>query len=290
MHIAQALHEEASTPPLTRLEAQMLLLHALGRRTDDRAWLLSHGEQALTPVTHALFRSFCQRRREGEPVAYLTGHKAFYGLDLRIDRRVLDPRPDTETLVEWALTVLHHTPSPRVLDLGTGSGAIALALAQARPDAMLHAVDRSPDALDLAQHNARCLGLRVRFMQSNWFEGLPAMGQPTADGGAWTSQAFDLIVSNPPYIAAADPHLAALRHEPLEALAAGHDGLDDLKTIISGAHFYLKTGAWLLLEHGHDQSQAVQGLLHAAGFLHVASHEDLGGIARCTGGQWPGTA
>ena len=267
---------QAQAQGLARIDAQLLLLHALGRPDASRAWLLAHNSDALPSDTHTRFVALCQRRAAGEPVAYLTGRKEFYGLPLHVDARVLDPRPDTETLVDWALeAIAPQTDSlrpPRILDLGTGSGAIALALQSQRPDAQVLAVDTSADALAVAQANAERLGLTVRFQQGNWLQGVEGM--------------FDAIVSNPPYIASADPHLAALTHEPLQALASGTDGLDGIRTIVTQAPAHLTPGGWLLLEHGHDQADAVQALLLAQGFVQVQSRNDLAGIARCTGGVW----
>ena len=270
--IAQAL-TQAHTLGLARIDAQMLLLHVLGRAGADRAWLLAHDTDAIEPAAHAQFIALCQRRAAGEPVAYLTGRKEFYGLALQVDARVLDPRPDTETLVDWALHVIAQLPSPRIADLGTGSGAIALALQSQRPTAQVLAVDASEGALAVAQANAQRLGLPVRFQHGNWLDGITGL--------------FDAIVSNPPYIPAHDPHLAALTHEPLQALASGADGLDDLRTLIAQAPEHLAPGGWLLLEHGHDQANAVRALLQAQGFIEVQSRNDLAGIARCSGGQWP---
>ena len=270
--IAQAL-TQAHTLGLPRIDAQMLLLHVLGRAGADRAWLLAHDTDAVEPAAHTQFIALCQRRAAGEPVAYLTGRKEFYGLALQVDARVLDPRPDTETLVDWALHVIAQLPSPRIADLGTGSGAIALALQSQRPTAQVLAVDASEGALAVAQANAQRLGLPVRFQHGNWLAGVQGP--------------FDAIVSNPPYIAAHDPHLAALTHEPLQALASGADGLDDLRTLIAQAPARLAPGGWLLLEHGHDQASAVRALLQAQGFIKVQSRDDLAGIARCSGGQWP---
>ena len=260
---------------LARIDAQMLLLHCLGRAPNDRAWLLAHDTDALPAEAAQAFARLCQRRLQGEPVAYLTGVKAFYGLSLQVDARVLDPRPDTETLVDWALERLMHRQAPRVLDLGTGSGAIALALQHQRPDAEVHAVDASAAALEVARANARRLNLPVRFHAGSWLSALPE--------GLY----FDAIVSNPPYIRQDDPHLAALTHEPLSALASGPDGLDDLRTIVAQARLSLVPGGWLLLEHGHDQAGAVCALLHAAGYQAVATRKDLAGLDRCSGGQWP---
>ncbi len=265
-----ALHH-ARALGLARIDGQMLLLHTLGRPLNDRAWLLTHDTDALPAPASAAFQSLCQRRAAGEPVAYLTGIKEFYGLPLHIDARVLDPRPDTEILVDWALAVLKPLHTPQVLDLGTGSGAIALALQHQRPDAQLLAVDASADALALAQANAQRLGLGVQFQQSHWLQGVA--GQ------------FDAIVSNPPYIASADPHLAALIHEPLQALASGPDGLDDIRQIVAQAPAHLRPGGWLLLEHGWDQADSVRALFTVAGWCQVQSRRDLSGTERCTGAQ-----
>ncbi len=272
--LAQAL-AGAIGQGLPRIDAQMLLLHVLGRPGGDRAWLLTHDTDALAPEAHARFTALCQRRAAGEPVAYLTGTKEFYGLPLAVDARVLDPRPDTETLVDWALEAIAPLPAPRVLDLGTGSGAIALALQHQRPTAQVTAVDASADALQVAQANGTRLGLPVSWRHGHWLQGLEE------------GQVFDAIVSNPPYIASGDAHLAALTHEPLQALASGPDGLDDLRTIVAQAPAHLAPGGWLLLEHGWDQAEAVQALPQAAGFTQVHSRADLAGHARCTGARWP---
>lgn len=263
----------AQAAGLARIDAQMLLLHVLGRHDAGRAWLLAHDTDALPADAQAAFDGLCARRRAGEPVAYLTGRKAFYGLTLQVDARVLDPRPDTETLVDWALEVLRPVPAPRVADLGTGSGAIALALQHERPDARVLALDASAEALQVAQANAQRLSLPVAFVRSRWLAGVAGP--------------FDAIVSNPPYIEDADPHLAALVHEPRQALASGHDGLDDIRTIVAQAPARLVPGGWLLLEHGWNQADAVQALLHAGGFTDVQSRADLAGHARCTGGRRP---
>ena len=270
--LAQAL-AQAHTLGLARIDAQLLLLHAVGRPDAGRAWLLAHDSDAMDDTVHTQFIALCQRRLAGEPVAYLTGRKEFYGLPLQVDARVLDPRPDTETLVDWALEVIAPLASPRVVDLGTGSGAIALALQSQRTDAQVLAVDASADALAVAQANAERLGLPVQFQPANWLAGVEGP--------------FDAIVSNPPYIPSADPHLAALTHEPLQALASGADGLQDIRTIVAQAPTHLRPGGWLLLEHGYDQAQSVKALLATHGFAQVQSRNDLAGIARCTGGQWP---
>jgi release factor glutamine methyltransferase len=263
---------------LDRLDTQLLLLHALGKPASDRSWLLAHDTDELAPAVIELFRALSLRRADGEPLAYIVGSKEFFGLSLQVDKRVLVPRPDTETLVEWSLDVLKSQgPALQVLDLGTGSGAIALAIAhnlqvQGR-QAQVTAVDASAQALAVARENARRLGLTVDFVESCWL--------------AQVSASFHLIASNPPYIASADPHLAALTHEPLQALAAGADGLDDLRRITRQAPGHLLPGGWLLLEHGYDQAGQVRELLIRQGFLQVGSRCDLAGIERCSGGQWP---
>lgn len=255
---------------LARIDAQLLLLHALGKADAQRGWLLAHDTDALPEDTWQTLQTLAQRRLQGEPLAYITGRKAFYGLDLAVDARVLDPRPDTETLVDWALDIL-GTAGASVIDLGTGSGAIALALKATRTGLRVSAVDFSHDALAVAQANAQRLGLDVCFSQGSWLD--KVTGQ------------FDAIVSNPPYIPQADPHLAALHCEPLQALASGTDGLDDIRTIITQAPAHLRPGGWLLLEHGYDQAPAVRALLINAGFTQVQSRRDLAGIERCSGGQ-----
>ena len=258
---------------LARLDAQILLLHALAQPLHDRAWLLAHDTEVLNEAQQHRWGQALQRRLQGEPVAYITGRKDFFGLTLAVDARVLDPRPDTEILVEWALELLPPGPTGRVLDLGTGSGAVALALQQQRPAAQVTAVDASVDALAVASANAQRLNLPVKCVLSHWMD---AVTGP-----------FDLIVSNPPYVAEGDPHLAALTHEPLSALTSGVDGLDDIRQIIAQAPNRLAPGGWLLLEHGWDQAAPVQALLRRAGFEEVQSRRDLGGIERCTGARLP---
>ncbi len=274
INIAQAL-AAAQTLGLDRLDAQLLLLHALGKPDSERAWLLAHDGDALPEQTLGAFRGLTLRRSAGEPLAYIVGYKEFFGLRLRVDARVLVPRPDTETLVQWALAVLQGLESPHVLDLGTGSGAVAIAIANTisqQGECKVTATDLSADALAVASHNARQLDANVQFVRSNWFENV--------DGH------YHVIVSNPPYIAAADPHLAALRHEPLSALTAGHDGLGDIRQIIHNAPKHLRSGGWLLLEHGYDQAATVCELLTRLGFDKVHSRMDLAGVERCSGGRW----
>ncbi|MBE0472979.1 peptide chain release factor N(5)-glutamine methyltransferase [Rhodoferax sp.] len=257
---------------LDRLDAQLLLLHVLDKPASQRGWLLAHDNDALPPTRAAALELLVQRRLAGEPLAYLSGHKAFFGLDLLVDARVLVPRPDTETLVNWALETLNG--EQRVLDMGTGSGAIALALKASQATLDVHATDVSPGALAVARANAQRLKLSVSFHQGAWLAALPKI-----------TEAFDCIVANPPYIAERDPHLTALTFEPAQALSSGADGLDDLRHIIAQAPRHLAAGGWLLLEHGYDQAQVVRGLLSAADLAHVQSRRDLAGIERCSGGQ-----
>lgn len=272
--IAQALKQAMSPAPgpaLDRVDAFALLGHVLQR---ERAWLITHDEQTLTPQEAAQFEQLCARRQRGEPVAYLVGEREFHGLRLAVSPAVLVPRPDTETLVDWAVEVLAQAEAARpaqVLDLGTGSGAIALAVRQAWPHCHMTAVDLSPAALAQAQANGERLGIPVHWRQGSWWE-------------AVAGQRFDLVLSNPPYIAEGDPHLAALQHEPRMALTSGADGLDDLRRIIAEAPAHLNPGGALLLEHGWDQAEAVQSLLRQAGFEDISSRADLGGQWRCTGG------
>ena len=274
MTVDQALRH-ALVLGLDRLDAQLLALHALERPAHDRAWLLAHDTDLVSPPALLAFQQAVLRRAAGEPLAYITGEKEFFGLVLQVDKRVLVPRPDTETLVEWALELLPPAASApnscTVVDLGTGSGAIALALQHSRPDLHVIAVDQSPDALAVARVNARRLQLPLHFVQGSWMD---AMSGP-----------FHMIVSNPPYIAAADSHLAALHHEPLQALASGADGMDDIRTIIRQAREHLLPDGWLLLEHGHDQATVVRALLADAGLQQVQSRRDMAGIERCSGGQ-----
>lgn len=255
---------------VARLDALALLAKHLNQ---PRTWLLAHDEEPIGPALTAL-QADLDRRAGGEPLAYLLGEREFHGLMLHVTPDVLVPRPETETLVDWALTLVPGLASPKALDLGTGSGAIALALKHGAPLLDMMATDASAAALAVAQDNAIRLGLQVQFTQGDWWH---AVGD----------QRFGLVVSNPPYIADQDPHLAALTHEPLEALTPGGDGLGALRAVITGAPAHLLSGAWLLLEHGYDQAAAVAGLLHQQGFVMVSTQADLAGLPRCTGGQWP---
>ena len=266
--VAAAL-TEAHAAGLDRLDAQLLLSHVLAR---PRPWLLAHDDVVLVLAQCEAYGSLLVRRLAGEPVAYLVGEKAFHELVLHVDASVLVPRPDTEVLVEWAIELLAGTTGMRVVDLGTGSGAIALAVKQACPAAYVLAIDVSDAALAVARTNAMRLRLDVALTRSSWWHDLG-------------SRRFDLVVSNPPYIAAGDPHLPALRHEPLQALMSGDDGLDALREIVAGTRDHLAPDAHILLEHGHDQADAVRALLAAQGLHVLGTRLDLGGRPRCTGAR-----
>ncbi|MYM63217.1 peptide chain release factor N(5)-glutamine methyltransferase [Pseudomaricurvus sp. HS19] len=258
-----------------RLDAEVLLAHVLQK---DRTYLFTWPEKTLTEEQAEQFQALLQQRQQGLPVAHLIGQREFWGLPLAVDNSTLIPRPDTETLVEVALQ-LPLPDNTRALDLGTGTGAIALALASEKPSWTLLGVDRSPEAVALAQHNAAALGLgNATLRQSDWFS-------------AVTGQNFDLIVSNPPYIDEDDPHLAEgdVRFEPQTALVAANHGLADLELIVGCAPDFLGAGGWLLLEHGYQQGGAVRELLRARGFEQVATHRDLGDQERVSLGCWPGS-
>ncbi|MCK9688019.1 peptide chain release factor N(5)-glutamine methyltransferase [Comamonadaceae bacterium BS-T2-15] len=280
MITVDAALRDARSRGVERLDAHLLLSHVLGQ---SRAWLLAHGGDALSSDQAAAFDGLVARRAAGEPFAYLVGEREFHGLTLAVSDAVLVPRPDTETLVDWALELLRgklrDVDAPTVLDLGTGSGAIALALKNAAPRARVWAGERSGGALAVARENAQRLSLDVHFAHGDWWDALA--GEPEAP-------AFDLVVSNPPYIAADDPHLAALTHEPLSALVAGDEGLADIRRIAQGASGRLRAGGWLLFEHGWEQGAAVQAILQRSGFGEVSTRVDIEGRARCTGGRLVG--
>lgn len=255
--------------PLEPLENRILLCHAMKL---NRVGLITQSERPLTDDEAARLNALVARRRLGEPIAYIVGQREFFGLPFRVTDAVLIPRPDTELLVELALERL--PPQGRVLDMGTGSGAIAVAIAHSRQDASVTALDVSSAALDVARDNARTNGAQVRLLESDWYS-------------AVASETFDLLVSNPPYIAAGDVHLGQgdLRFEPVGALTDHADGLSALRTIIAGAHGRLASGGWLLMEHGYDQAAQVRDLLIASGYTHVQSWRDLAGIERVSGGK-----
>lgn len=255
-----------------RLEAEVLLTHALGK---PRSWLIAHAGDALDEAQLRAYDALVQRRRLGEPVAYLTGRRGFWSLELEVTPATLIPRPETELLVELALERLPKAQRARVADLGTGSGAIALAIARERPSAQVTATDASADALAVAQRNASSHRIaNVAFAQGDWLAPL-------------AQQRFDVIVSNPPYIEVHDPHLAQgdLRFEPASALASGEDGLDDIRRIVSQARRHLLPGGWLLLEHGWNQGEAVRTLLEGAGYADVFTAKDLEQRDRVSGGR-----
>ena len=267
MSTVDAALRDARAAGVDRLDALLLLGHVLGQ---PRTWLMAHGDEPLTAAQGASFQALAARRAAGEPFAYLVGEREFHGLALAVGPGVLVPRPDTETLVDWALELMGDHDA--VLDLGTCSGAIALALKHARPRARVWAGERSADALAIARANAERLGLAVQFAQGSWWDALQ------------DAPVFDLVVSNPPYIAEGDPHLAALTHEPLSALVAADDGLADIRAIATGARGRLRPGGWLLFEHGWQQADAVAAILREARFESVQTRRDIEDRPRCTGG------
>ena len=272
------------------LEAQLLLQHVL---KVNRAWLIAHEHDELTYAQCANFEVLIQRRIQGEPIAYILGEREFFGINLKVTPDTLIPRPDTETLVEAALTKIPPKPcrselfsesfssadsdlrqndKSKILDLGTGTGAIALAIAKNCPHVQVTAVDFSESALTIAQQNAKNLNIQnVFFLQSDWFRALE-------------HQQFDVIVSNPPYIEKNDAHLSQgdLRFEPISALASGIDGLDDIRQIVNHCLIYLKPQGWLMLEHGYNQSEKIQDLMAAEGLVDIVTIKDLGGNDRVT--------
>ncbi|MDO9468739.1 MAG: peptide chain release factor N(5)-glutamine methyltransferase [Thiobacillus sp.] len=265
-HIAAALGLDKRE---ARLEARVLAAHAWHV---NHAWLIAHDTDPLTAAQITPFEALLARRLAGQPVAYLVGTREFYGRPFQVSPDVLIPRPDTELLLDLALARIPADQAMEVLDLGTGSGCIAITLALERPRACVTAVDRSAAALAIARRNAGILDARVAFLASDWFDAL-------------AGRRFGLIVSNPPYVPAADPHLTRgdVRFEPLGALAAGDDGLDDLRHLIAASRAHLEPGGTLLLEHGHDQAEAVVALLEHGGYSRTQSWPDLAGILRVSG-------
>ena len=257
-----------------RRDAEILMLSICGQ--PDRSWLYAHGDETVDSGQAQQFIALCERRSAGAPVAYLLGRRDFWSFELEVTPQVLIPRPETEILVEWAIELIDAHGLASVIDLGTGSGAIALAIKSERPKVTVVASDRSADALDVARKNATRLGLDVKFYLSDWYSQLPAL----------PSQA--LIVSNPPYVAADDPHLSMgdLPAEPLDALTDHGDGYAAIGRIIEGARGILQSGGWLLLEHGFEQAPGVELMLRGAGFQSPQMRRDLSGLARVSGGQW----
>ncbi|MFN2348626.1 MAG: peptide chain release factor N(5)-glutamine methyltransferase [Thioalkalivibrio sp.] len=255
-----------------RRDAEILLQHVLGQ---NRTWLITHDNDPLPEDQAQVFRSLWDRRQAGEPMAYLIGRRGFWTLDLAVSPAVLIPRPDTELLVETALTLVPTDATWDLADLGTGSGAIALAIASERPACRMLATDQAPEALDMARANAQAHGINnVQFLQGDWWAPL-------------TGRRFHLVASNPPYVTVGDPHLTRgdLPFEPQDALVSGPDGLDDLRQIIACAPEHLHPGGHLLLEHGYDQGEAVRALLRAGGFGEVRTWRDLGGNERVSVGR-----
>jgi release factor glutamine methyltransferase len=254
-----------------RIEARALAVHAWQVET---AWLIAHDTDVPDAAQTSAFLGLVEQRLAGQPIAYLTGVREFYSRSFHVTPDVLIPRPETELLVDQALLHLPPGQPLRVLDLGAGSGCVAVTIALERPHAIVTAVDRSPAALALAECNARALDAHVRLLQSDWFAALSA-------------ERFDLIVANPPYIAAADPHLGRgdVRYEPLGALASGSDGFDDLRRIVRDAPEHLTAGGWLWLEHGFEQAELTQQLLREAGLQHVQTRLDAASLPRISGGQ-----
>lgn len=249
-------------------EARALLAHRTGRA---REWLIAHPEHEIDAETAASFLADAARRRRGEPLAYLVGEREFYSRRFVVNPGVLVPRPETEVLVRLAVQRAAGLPAPGVLDLGTGSGCIGITLALEMTGAAVVASDISGAALEVARANAKNLGARVAFVQGDWYAAVQGR--------------FDLIVANPPYVAPADPHLAELKYEPAQALAAPDQGLACLRRIVAGAPPYLNAGGWLLVEHGYDQAAAVREMFAAAGFDTISTTRDDAGIERVTSGR-----
>jgi release factor glutamine methyltransferase len=257
---------------LTVTEARILLGHAL---RVERAWIIAHGRDPVADAEARAAEAFFARRREGEPIAYITGEREFYGLSLHVTPSVLIPRPETERVVEQALTLIAGRKAPKVLDLGAGGGAIAVAIAHARRDAEVCASDASAEAIAVASRNASRHAVAVRFVQGDWFEAL-------------VGERFDLIASNPPYVADGDPHLEEgdLRFEPVAALRGGPDGMGCIRSIAAVARMHLSPGGWLVFEHGHDQGPACVRLLVGLGYTNVVDVQDLSGLPRVCKGQF----
>ncbi len=255
-----------------RIDAELLLGFVLEKNS---AWFIAHGDDELPPAMQAKFLELLQRRKAGEPVAHIIGSRGFWTLDLAVTPDTLIPRPETELLVELAISKCSPDRKLCILDLGTGTGAIALAIASECRNSEVVAVDKSANALAVAIENAQRNHLHVEFIQSDWFTGLE-------------NRKFDLIVSNPPYIPNSDPHLSQgdLRFEPMSALASGLDGLDDIRLIVSQSPQHCLPQAWLMIEHGFDQGEAVRGLFFEAGFVHIETVRDLEHRDRVTVGQW----
>lgn len=271
--LVQATQQLEGHSPSPRLDAEVLLSHMLQQ---TRTWLYTWADRALTQGQVATFDTLIERRRQGEPVAYLTGEREFWGMVFSTHHDTLIPRPDTELLVEAALASA-AADQGRLLDMGTGTGAVALAFASERPRWAVTGIDIMPNAVQLARQNAARLALdHVHFVESNWFSGLDPQ------------HAFDIIVSNPPYLADDDVHLdeGDVRFEPRSALVSGAEGLDDLRYLVTHAGFYLSSSGWLMLEHGYLQGEPVRQVMESAGYHHVKTLRDLAGHERVTLGYW----
>ena len=271
LSLSSQLESISDTP---QLDCELLLCHVIDK---DRTWLRTWPDNTVSPTHQTLFKSLLDQRIKGTPIAYITGSREFWSMDLNVSSDTLIPRPETELLVEIVLKL--GLPSQACgLDLGTGSGAIALALASERLDMQWFAVDAQLGAVELAQDNSNQQQLsNVSIFQSNWFDAIKQQDNK-----------FDLIVSNPPYIAKDDPHLSHgdVRFEPKTALVSGVDGLDDIKVIVSQSSMYLNTNGWLVLEHGYDQGKAVRDLMLFAGFNEVTTKQDYNNLDRITLGFW----
>ncbi len=261
---------------LPRIEARALLERATGR---GRTELIAHGDSPAGPGEIDRFRDLAAARRSGEPLAYLLGEREFLGRPFLVDSSTLIPRHETEHLVEAALACLDGLIAPSVIDLGTGSGVVAISVALARPDARVWATDRSRSALAIARRNADALGARIALREGDWWQALEAADRPAAG--------FDLVVSNPPYISASDPHLGQgdLRFEPREALTPGATGTEAIERILAGTGRQLRPGGWLAFEHGHDQGPTLRRLLADAGLVSIDTRVDLAGLDRITVGR-----
>ncbi len=271
--LQQSREQLAAISDSPRLDAEVLLAHSLSQ---SRTWLMTWPDKALDASQLAAFTTLLQRRLQGEPVAHILGQREFWSLPLKVTPDTLIPRPETELMIETLLELYPAQPPRSLLDLGTGTGAIALAMASERPDWQITATDQSTTALAVARHNAEQLGLEAEFLAGSWFAPLG-------------SRRFDIIASNPPYIPQHDPHLMRgdVRFEPISALAAGHDGLDDIRTICEQAPQHLMTGGRLIIEHGYDQKTAVYEVFAQNGFENLLQIDDLAGQPRLTTGIFP---
>ena len=276
--LRQAEQSLATVSDSARLDAEVLLATVLDK---NRSYFIAFPEHVLSDIQHAEFQHLLTKRQNGQPIAHITGQREFWSLELDVNEHTLIPRPDTEVLIEFVLQQFPQQ-SLNVADLGTGSGAIAIALSSEKPDWHIVATDKSEQALETAQNNAKKHNCQhIDFRQGSWFE---ALGTQLPDSGR-----FDLIISNPPYIPEQDPHLQQgdVRFEPVSALASGSDGLDDIRHLIKQAPNHLSKNGWLILEHGYDQKQAIYQLFSQAGYEHIVQIDDYAGNPRVSAGQFP---